>query len=87
MQFTDLFVWVLSTSTNYNYIKCVDITLNLCTVTMFVIVSIYKMFDTEAVVMFICTQNFTGLGPAVHFLLPWNQKINTVVPWYTSTLE
>lgn len=83
MQFTDLFVWVLSTSTNYNYTKCVDITLNLCTVTMFVIVSIYKMFDIELVVMFISTQNLTSLGPAVHFLLPWNQKININFTWPT----
>jgi hypothetical protein len=74
MQFNDIFVWVLSTSTNYNYIECTDITLNLCTVTTFVTAKIYKMFDIEFVGMFISTKNLTGLGPTVHYLLPWNPK-------------
>lgn len=41
------------------------------------------MFDIEFVGMFISTQNLTGLGPTVHYLLPWNQKININFIWPT----
>jgi hypothetical protein len=37
---------------------------------MFVTAKIYKMFDIEFVGMFISTQNLTGLGPTVDYLLP-----------------
>jgi hypothetical protein len=41
------------------------------------------MFDIEFVGMFISTQNLTGLGPTVDYLLPWNQKININFTWPT----